>query len=94
MVTVKRVGGSLAVIIPRAIAAESGLAEGASLDVSRTAAGILFRHPGRRQRRSTAAIARQLNSASYARRKAELAKDMPVGRDPLLCQQQAIMNDF
>ena len=79
--TVKRIGGSLAVVIPRAIAAESGLAEGALLDVSRTAAGILFRQMKRRPRRSMAAIAKELKPASYARRSAEMLGDAPVGKE-------------
>ena len=81
-VTVKRIGGSLAVVIPRSIAADAGLAEGASLDVSRTAAGILFRQAGRRPRRSIAAIAKHLDVGSYKRRREEMrGDDRAVGRE-------------
>jgi antitoxin component of MazEF toxin-antitoxin module len=80
-VTVKRIGGSLAVVIPRAIAAESRLEEGTALDVSSTTAGILFRRPGRRQRRRISEVAKRLSPASYARRSAELLADPPVGRE-------------
>ena len=80
-VTVKRIGGSLAVVIPRSVAAESGLAEGAPLDVTRTAAGILFRLAGRRPRRSIAAVAKQIDPAGYARRTADLSSDPAVGRE-------------
>lgn len=80
-VTVKRIGGSLAVVIPRGIAVESGLTEGASLDVSRTAAGILFRQAGRRRRRSMAAIASKLDRDAYAARSVEMHDDGPVGRE-------------
>jgi antitoxin component of MazEF toxin-antitoxin module len=80
-VTVKRIGGSLAVVIPRAIAAESRLEEGTALDVSSTTAGILFRRPGRRPRRRIGEIAKRLNPASYAKHNAELLADPPVGRE-------------
>ena len=80
-VTVKRIGGSLAVVIPRAIAAESRLEEGTSLDVSSTSGGILFRRPGRRQRRRISDLAKRLDPASYARRNGELLADPPVGRE-------------
>jgi len=80
-VMVKRIGGSLAVVIPRTIAADAGLTEGAPLDVSRTAAGILFRPPGRRPRRSIAALAKQVDPASYAGRTANLRSDPAVGRE-------------
>jgi antitoxin component of MazEF toxin-antitoxin module len=80
-VTVKRIGGSLAVVIPRAIAAESRLVEGTALDVSSSAAGILFRRPGRRQRRRISDLAKRLDPASYANRNAELLADTPVGRE-------------
>ena len=81
MVTVKRIGGSLAVVIPKVMAIESGVAEGTPLDVTRTPAGLLFRHPGRRPRRSTAAVAAAVDPASYARRSAELLADPGVGRE-------------
>ena len=79
-VTIKRIGGSLAVLIPRAIALESGLAEGASLDVKRTAEGILFRPAERRPRRPIDRIVKQINRRSYVRRNAEL-NEKAVGRE-------------
>jgi antitoxin component of MazEF toxin-antitoxin module len=80
-VTVKRIGGSLAVVIPRAIAVESRLEEGASLDVTSTVAGILFRRPGRRQRRRIRDLVKRIDPASYGKRNAELLADPPVGRE-------------
>jgi antitoxin component of MazEF toxin-antitoxin module len=47
-VIVKKLGGSLAVVIPRAAAREAGLAEGTPLDVTATAAGLVLRKQGRR----------------------------------------------
>ena len=90
MVTVKRIGGSLAVVIPRAIAAESRLEEGTALDVSSTAAGILFRRPRRRQRRRIGELAKRLDPASYSRRNAELLADPAVGRE-IGCASELIM---
>lgn len=80
-VTVRRIGGSLAVFIPRAIAAESRLEEGTALDVSSSAAGILFWRPDWRQRRRMGDLAKRLDPASYARRNAELLAEPPVGRE-------------
>jgi antitoxin component of MazEF toxin-antitoxin module len=78
-VTVKQIGSSLAVVIPRAIAAESRLEEGIPLEVSSTAAGILFRRPGRRQRRRIGDLAKRIDPSSYEKRKAKLPADSPVG---------------
>lgn len=80
-VTVKRIGGSLAVVIPAAVAAESRLAEGMPLDVTATAAGILFRPAGRRARRSMAELVKAIDPAAYAGHTAAVAADPAVGRE-------------
>jgi antitoxin component of MazEF toxin-antitoxin module len=80
-VTVKRVGGSLAVIIPSAVARESNLVEGAKLDIIAGTDCVMMRKQGRRPRRPIGDIARSIDPASYARRKEEFANDRPVGKE-------------
>jgi antitoxin component of MazEF toxin-antitoxin module len=80
-VTVKRVGGSVAVIIPAAIARDMDLTDGTALDVSATSDGIVMRRKGRRPRRSLAKILAGISPAAYRRRRRELGDDPPVGRE-------------
>ncbi len=79
--TVNRIGGTLAVVIPRAIAAASRLGEGTPFDLSSTPAGILFQHPSRRPRRPIAQIVKRLGTAADARRSAERLAEPAVGTD-------------
>jgi antitoxin component of MazEF toxin-antitoxin module len=78
-VTVKKVGGSLAVIIPSSVAREARLVEGTTLDISAAADGVMMRKRGRRPRRSMASLVKQIDPAAYARRNAEFSADRPVG---------------
>lgn len=79
--TVKRIGGSLAVVIPRAVAAESKLGVGTPLQVTTTADGILLQPAARRPRRSVADLARRMSPARYARRNADVLADPPAGKE-------------
>lgn len=80
-VTVKTVRGSIAVVLPKAIALEMELAEGTALEISTTADAIVMRPRGRRRRRPLARLIAQINSANYRRRGGELGKDPPVGNE-------------
>jgi antitoxin component of MazEF toxin-antitoxin module len=80
-VTVKKLGGSVAVVIPAAIARELALTDGTALDVSTTADGIVMRRRGRRPRRRLGSIVAAIKPASYRRRRAELGEDGPVGKE-------------
>lgn len=82
-VTVKKVGGSVAVIIPREVAREMELAVGTALDVSTAGGAIVMRKQGRRRRarRPLAAIVSRISAANYRRRGRELGEDGPVGRE-------------
>jgi AbrB family looped-hinge helix DNA binding protein len=82
-VTVKRIGGSVAVVIPKAVARDMELAEGTELDLSTTADAIVMRKQTRRRRarRSIASIVSQIKPASYQRRSRELAERGPVGAE-------------
>ena len=80
-VTVKKVGGSLAVIIPHSVAKESKLIEGSILNVSSTTDGITMQKRGRRPRNSIGKIASQIKQANYARRNAEMNDDQPIGKE-------------
>ena len=80
-VTVKRVGGSMAVVIPAAVARDMELAEGTALDVSTTSDAIVLRRSGRRPRRPLAKVVAAIKPASYRRRRLELGQDAPVGKE-------------
>ena len=80
-VTVKKVGGSMAVVIPVAIAREMGLADGTHLDVSTTRDSIVMRRKGRRPRRPLARIVAAIKPEHYRRRRRELGGDRPVGKE-------------
>ena len=80
-VIVKKIGGSVAVVLPKAIARELKLIEGTPLDVSASDAAIIMRREGRRPRRSLAQIVAQIRPGSYRKRRVELGEDRPVGRE-------------
>jgi AbrB family looped-hinge helix DNA binding protein len=82
-VTVKKLGGSVAVVIPKAVAREMELTEGTPLEISGDADAIVLRKPRRRRRprRPLARIVAQIKPASYRRRSAELSADRSVGRE-------------
>jgi antitoxin component of MazEF toxin-antitoxin module len=80
-VTVKKVGGSVAVVIPAAIARELALTDGTALEVSTTADSIVMRRRGRAPRRRIGAIVACIKPASYRRRRRELGEDSPVGKE-------------
>ncbi len=80
-VTVKKLGGSMAVVIPKGVARDLELAEGSTLDISATADAIIMRKPRdkRRRRRPIADLVAGISRASYRRRSKELAERGPVG---------------
>ena len=80
-VTVKKVGGSVAVVIPKAVARDLELAEGTVLSMSTTHDSIVMRKRLRRSRRSMSEIVAQIKTSSYRRRRNELGQDPPVGRE-------------
>ena len=79
-VIVKKLGGSVAVVIPNAIAREMKLTEGTPLDLRAGAAGIVLEKKGRRPRRALKKIVAQIKPAHYRRHSSVLA-DRPVGRE-------------
>jgi antitoxin component of MazEF toxin-antitoxin module len=80
-IMVKKLGGSVAVVIPKALAQEMELVEGTPLDISVNAAGIVLRKQGRRPRRSLRGIVARIDPESYRRHSRELPEDRPVGRE-------------
>ena len=84
-VTVKRIGGSVAVVIPKTIARETELAEGTELSLSISADAIVMRKQKQRRRRTAprrplAQIVDQIKPASYRRRRRDVHVG-PVGRE-------------
>jgi antitoxin component of MazEF toxin-antitoxin module len=80
-VTVKKIGGSMGVVIPKSVAQELELIEGTSLDISTDADSLVMRKRGRRPRRPLAKIIQQIKPASYKRRGRELQDDGPIGKE-------------
>ena len=78
---VKKIGGSVAVIIPAALARQMGLSEGAAVDVTTSADAIVMRRAGRRARRPLNEIVNQINPSAYRRHNREFANDAPVGKE-------------
>jgi antitoxin component of MazEF toxin-antitoxin module len=80
-VMVKKIGGSVSVVIPKALAIEMGLSDGTSLEVTCSDDAIVMRKPGRRPRRSLKSIVAQIRPASYRRRNRELSENGPIGKE-------------
>ena len=80
-VTVKKIGGSVGVLIPQAMARELNLTEGTALQISSSADGIVMRREGRRPRRSLQSIVAKIKPASYRRRNREVKEHGPVGKE-------------
>lgn len=79
-VTLKKVGGSVAMIIPKVIANEMGLREGTAMSVTARADEIILRKPGRRARRRLEDVIGQIDPAAY-RRHRKFLNEAPVGRE-------------
>jgi antitoxin component of MazEF toxin-antitoxin module len=80
-VTVKKIGGSVAVLIPKALAKEIELCEGTSLEITTQDDAIIMRKRRRRARRPMSEILPQLDPAAYRRRAKEFSADRPVGKE-------------
>ncbi len=80
-VTVKKLGGSVAVVIPKAVAQEMDLTAGTNLDVTIAPGGIMLKKQGRRPRRPISEIVAAIDPASYRRRNREMSEDRPVGKE-------------
>jgi antitoxin component of MazEF toxin-antitoxin module len=82
-VMIKKIGGSMAVVIPNAVAREMELTEGMPMEISSNGEDIVMRkqRSTRRQRRPLAKIVAQIKPASYRRRNRELGGDRPVGKE-------------
>ena len=78
---VKKLGGSLALVIPKALAREAGLSEGATLEVTAGDGTLILRKQGRRPRRPISALLAEIKPAAYRRHRRELSGDPPVGRE-------------
>jgi antitoxin component of MazEF toxin-antitoxin module len=80
-VVVKKIGGSVGIVIPQAVAREMGLIDGTSLDITTNSDTIVMRRRGRRSRRALSSIVDQIKTASYQRRRRELSNDAPIGKE-------------
>jgi antitoxin component of MazEF toxin-antitoxin module len=80
-VVVKKLGGSVAVIIPKAVAHELGFADGTSLDVRTEESTLILRKQHRRPRRPLGPLVAQIKPDPYRRHTAAMTSDTPVGRE-------------
>jgi len=80
-VLVKKIGGSVAVVIPKAMAREMGLRDGTPLELAQNAGAITLRPGVPRPRRSLRSIVKQIDPASYQRHHRELGNISPVGKE-------------
>jgi antitoxin component of MazEF toxin-antitoxin module len=80
-VMVKKVGGSVSVLIPKALALEMGLSDGTSLEVTCNDDAIVMRKRGRRPRRSLKSLVTRIQPASYRRRNREQNEVGPIGKE-------------
>ena len=81
-VIVKKIGGSVAVVIPKAVAREMELTEGTALQITASADEITLRRQRRRRsRRPLSRIVAKIKPASYRRRSRDLRNDGPVGKE-------------
>jgi antitoxin component of MazEF toxin-antitoxin module len=80
-VIVKKVGGSVAVVIPKAMARDMNLTDGTPLDITSNSDTIVMRRAARRPRRSLSKLVKQINPKAYGRRRAEFLGDAPVGKE-------------
>lgn len=80
-VMIKKIGGSFAVVIPKAVARDMNLSEGTCLDMSTSADGIVLRRRGTRPRRPLAQLVAQIDPRAYRKRNREMLGDPPVGRE-------------
>jgi antitoxin component of MazEF toxin-antitoxin module len=78
---VKKLGGSLALVIPKALAREAGLNEGAAVEVTAGEGTLVVRRQGRRPRRPLSTLMGEMKPAAYKRRRRELPDGGPVGRE-------------
>lgn len=80
-VLVKKLGGSVAVVIPKTVAREMNLVDGTALDLTASAGSIIMRPRHRRARRPLKEIVAQMKPISYRRRRKEFPDDGPIGRE-------------
>ena len=83
-ITVKKIGGSMAVLIPKAVAREMELREGTAIELTSNGDALVMRRQRRnrhRARRPLAKIVAQIKPGSYARRRKEFGGDKPVGKE-------------
>jgi antitoxin component of MazEF toxin-antitoxin module len=80
-VTIKKINGSIAVLIPSALAREMKLTEGTSLEISGSASSIVMRRKDRASKRSLRSITAKMKASSYRSRSRDWSADATVGRE-------------
>jgi antitoxin component of MazEF toxin-antitoxin module len=81
LTTVKKLGGSVAIVIPKAMASSNELTPGTTVDLEQSAEGIVVRRARARRRRSIDQIVTEIDPAAYTRRREESRQDAPMGKE-------------
>jgi antitoxin component of MazEF toxin-antitoxin module len=80
--TLKKVGGSLAVFIPKAMAEETDLVEGSVVNLCSSTGSIVIRKSKTaRRRRRISQIVSEIKPNSYRRRRGEFSSQAVVGKE-------------
>ena len=83
-VTLKKIGGSVGVLIPKSLAQDLSLVEGTTLEITSDNGSLRMRKKARRPRRSMTKLVAQMKSAKFKRALEEhrnLVNDPPVGKE-------------
>ena len=80
-ITVKKIGGSVGLLIPKSLAQEMELREGTPLEISGTADEIVIRKQRRYRRRLLKDIVSQIKTKHYQRRNKEVLNEGPAGKE-------------
>ena len=82
-VNVKKIGGSVGVVIPKAVAQEMELSEGTALHISGGPDHIVMRKEGRRRRnrRPLSKLLKQISPAAYKRHNRTFSSEPAVGKE-------------
>jgi antitoxin component of MazEF toxin-antitoxin module len=81
LATVRKLGGSVAIVIPKGMAISFQLAPGTTVDLTEGETGIIVRRARYRKRRAIDELVGEINSSAYARHRKQLAVDKPVGKE-------------
>lgn len=82
MVTkIKKIGGSVGLVIPKAVAAEMRFVSGTAVEVTASPEGMIVKRPGRRPRRPIKDVIKGMKRSNYTKAVHAQLDGPPVGRE-------------